>query len=234
MLSRTTGFTLVELIVMAVIGILAALLFPAFVRANDKARQTGCRNNVRQLAAAFAMYHGDFGEQLPAPGSKWQYGPQPEDWIWWQQGRVIEHSALLGGLGKFRPDLFTCPADKDAQSLQGRGNVAGDPHRYSYSFTSYDLTAGKVNPGMSTIITQEREVYPFCAIQIRKPSRKIMLVEEDRGTIDDSRWVPRGAGDPNLVSPRHRGRGDISFADGHLEAVTPSFGQDLTNSIPTL
>ena len=59
-------------------------------------------------------------------------------------------------------------------------------------------------------------------------------VESYRATIDDSRRVPRGEGLPNPVSPPHSGRGDVGFADGHLQAVTPSLGQDLTNSNPTL
>jgi len=234
-LSQNPAFTLVELlVVLAVIGILAALLLPAIARGKNKAKQASCRNNLKQLAVAFFIYHGDFGDQFPAPGSKSQYGPQPEDWIWWQHGRGIEGSALLGGVGKFKPELFTCPADADAKSLQGKGDVSGDPYRYSYSLTSYDLIAEKINPGMSTIITQDRQAFPFRTRQIRNPASKIMLVEEDRATIDDSRWVPRGLGHPNLVSPRHSDRGDVSFADGHLEAVTPSFGQNLTNSNPTL
>jgi prepilin-type N-terminal cleavage/methylation domain-containing protein/prepilin-type processing-associated H-X9-DG protein len=234
-LSPSAAFTLAELlVVIAIIGILAALLLPAITKGKDKAKQTGCRNNLKQLTTAFFIYHADFGDQFPSPGSKWQYGPQPEDWIWWQQGRAVQLSALLGGVGKFTPDLFTCPADNDAKTLQGKGDVTGDPYRYSYSLTSYDLTAEKFNPGMSTIITQGRQVYPFRVSQIRNPTAKIMLVEENRATIDDSRWVPRGEGPPNLVSPRHSRRGDVSFADGHLEAVTPSFGQNLTNSIPTL
>ena len=234
-LSPSAAFTIVELlVVIAILGILAALLLPAITKGKDKAKQASCRNNLRQLTTAFSIYHGDFDGRFPAPGSKSQYGPQPEDWIWWHQGRAVEQSALLGGVGKFRADLFTCPADNDAKSLQGKGDVAGDPYRYSYSLTSYDLTTEKSNPGMSTIITQDRQVFPFRTSQIRNPATKIMLVEEDRETIDDSRWVPRGQGHPNLVSPRHRGRGDVSFADGHLEAVTPSFGQNLTNSNPTL
>jgi prepilin-type N-terminal cleavage/methylation domain-containing protein/prepilin-type processing-associated H-X9-DG protein len=234
-LSHRPAFTLVELlVVIAIIGILAALLLPSIAKAKDRARQTSCRNNLKQLTTALSIYHADFGDLFPAPGSKWQYGAQPEDWIWWQQGRAIERSALLGGVGKFKPELFTCPADNDAKSLQIKRKLAGDPYRYSYSLTSYDLTAEKFNPGMSTIITRDHQVFPFRVSQIRNPVSKIMLVEEDRATIDDSRWVPRGEGYPNLVSPRHSGRGDVGFADGHLDAVTPSFGQDLMNSNPTM
>ena len=229
------AFTLVELLIVIVImAILAALLLPAISRAKDRAKQVSCCNNLKQLATAFSIYHGDFGDQFPAPGSKSQYGPQPEDWIWWQQDREVQRSAILGGIGKFKSDLFTCPADNEAKSLQSKGDLPGDPYRFSYSLTSYDLTEEYHNPGMSTIITQDHQVFPFHPYQIRHPSTKIMLVEEDRATIDDSRWVPTGSATPNLVSPRHGGRGDVSFADGHLGAVTPSFGQDLGNSNTTL
>ena len=50
---RRTGFTLVELIVaIAVVGILAALLFPALERSRDAARTAACASNLRQLEAA--------------------------------------------------------------------------------------------------------------------------------------------------------------------------------------
>ncbi len=232
---RWTAFTLVEmLVVIAIIAILAGLLLPAIARARDKARQISCRNNLRQLSLAFSLYHGDFRDQFPAPGSKWQFGPQPEDWIWWQQDREVEKSAVLIGLGEFKPVLFTCPADGDAKRLQAEEELADDPYRYSYALTSYDLTSVGMNPGMSTIITKDRRVSPFRITHVKNPVNKIMLVEEDRVTIDDSRWVPASEGNPNLVSPRHEGRGDVGFADGHLEAVTPSFGQNLTNSNPRL
>lgn len=234
-LRRGHAFTLIELlVVIAILGLLAALLLPVLARAKDKARQTACTNNLRQLGAAFGVYHGEFADLFPAPGSKWLYGPQPEDWIWWQYGRGVEHSSLLPYVGKFNAALFTCPSDKAAQSLQQQGLLPGEPYRYSFSLTSYDLTDANVNLGMSTIITKQRKVYPFKTADIRNPSTKIMLVEEDRSTINDSRWVPQDKGKPNLVSNRHaQGKGDVVFADGRVQAVTPTFGLNPDNSNPT-
>ena len=65
--SRTaTGFTLIELlIVVAIIGILAALLFPVFSRARENGRRTSCLNNLKQLGTAFKMYAQDYDEHLP-------------------------------------------------------------------------------------------------------------------------------------------------------------------------
>ncbi len=63
MLSRERGFTLIELlVVIAIIAILAAILFPVFSKAQEKARQTSCLSNVKQLALASRMYIGDWDE----------------------------------------------------------------------------------------------------------------------------------------------------------------------------
>ncbi|NLO04595.1 MAG: DUF1559 domain-containing protein [candidate division WS1 bacterium] len=57
------GFTLIELlVVIAIIAILAAILFPVFARAREKARQTSCLSNLKQIALADAMYQSDYDE----------------------------------------------------------------------------------------------------------------------------------------------------------------------------
>jgi prepilin-type N-terminal cleavage/methylation domain-containing protein len=71
--SRSTkGFTLIELlVVIAIIAILAAILFPVFAKAREKARQTKCLSNQRQIALAVMMYVQDNNETLPAAATAW-------------------------------------------------------------------------------------------------------------------------------------------------------------------
>ncbi len=60
------GFTLIELlVVIAIIAILAAILFPVFARAREKARQTSCLSNVKQISLATLMYIQDYDEKMP-------------------------------------------------------------------------------------------------------------------------------------------------------------------------
>jgi len=65
--SRFSGFTLIELlVVIAIIAILAAILFPVFAQAREKARQTVCISNQKQMGLGFSMYVQDYDEQTPA------------------------------------------------------------------------------------------------------------------------------------------------------------------------
>jgi len=74
------GFTLIELlVVIAIIAILAAILFPVFAKAREKARQTSCLSNEKQLGLGFQMYAQDYDEALPTVAP---FGSCPTCWPW--------------------------------------------------------------------------------------------------------------------------------------------------------
>lgn len=69
---RNSGFTLIELlVVIAIIAILAAILFPIFAQAREKARQTYCVNNARQIGIALRMYIEDNEGYCPPVANIW-------------------------------------------------------------------------------------------------------------------------------------------------------------------
>jgi prepilin-type N-terminal cleavage/methylation domain-containing protein/prepilin-type processing-associated H-X9-DG protein len=70
--SARGGFTLIELlVVVAILSILASMLFPVMAQAHSKGRQTVCLSNLQQLAKAQLMYAQDWDDHLPH---------------WWQAG----------------------------------------------------------------------------------------------------------------------------------------------------
>lgn len=87
------GFTLIELlVVIAIIAILASILFPVFAKAREKARQSSCMSNLKQLDMGFMQYTQDYDEQLPratagaasaaplAPSSAWMSAKVANVW----------------------------------------------------------------------------------------------------------------------------------------------------------
>jgi prepilin-type N-terminal cleavage/methylation domain-containing protein/prepilin-type processing-associated H-X9-DG protein len=80
---KSSAFTLIELlVVIAIIAILAAILFPVFAQAREKARQTSCLSNGKQIGLATMQYAQDYDETYPGAITSWSidnlgWGP------WW-------------------------------------------------------------------------------------------------------------------------------------------------------
>jgi prepilin-type N-terminal cleavage/methylation domain-containing protein/prepilin-type processing-associated H-X9-DG protein len=108
------AFTLIELlVVIAIIAALAAILFPAFNSAREKARQTSCLNNEKEIGLAFLQYVQDNDEYYPAADS---YG---QGW----GGRVypyIKNTSVYGC-----PDDTTLPASGNKVSYAVNVNMCG-------------------------------------------------------------------------------------------------------------
>ena len=240
------AFTLMELlVVIAIIAILAAILLPALSAAKQKASQTYCANNMKQLGSGMEMYVNDNSDAFPGIASE-NMGFSPMDWIYWRTNSAlyppVEKSPIvltLAGAGK---NLFRCPRDEnDADRLSLAGSQG--PYLYSYSMTGYGVNAypsldADVDLGMSSCFSGG-QFYIFKQSAVRRAAEKLMLVEEPGSgnenpiggsVINDGRWMP--SQDPLTI--RHRGKANVTFADTHVEAVRPEFGDDITNSLPSL
>jgi len=117
------GFTLLELlIVIAIIGVLAAILLPALARAREGARRTSCMSNLSQLGLVFHMYAQDHDGELP-----WSGGKDNADCL----VRLIPEYVR-------EVHLFVCPSDPNS-------TFSGEGRRYRYGADDEDERARITN-----------------------------------------------------------------------------------------
>lgn len=113
---RKTAFTLVELlVVIIVIGLLAAILYPVVIRAKRSAQQSTCISNLRQIGSAFGLYMADSDDRWPLgldPADKftpqiWSHYPDFQRMI---PDLPLMHDLLYLYTNNY--DFWKCPADK--------------------------------------------------------------------------------------------------------------------------
>jgi prepilin-type N-terminal cleavage/methylation domain-containing protein/prepilin-type processing-associated H-X9-DG protein len=192
------GFTLIELlVVIAIIAILAAILFPVFAKAREKARQTSCLSNVKQLALAAQMYAQDYDEKLMQHRCDGLYAT----------GGICYFSEIAPYTKN--QAMFKCPSTDRAISRQG-GTI---PNGASYGF-NFAISAANI----------ARFQYPsecFLAADSQYPDDRtdccstgyLCPVPRSPGCSWDS--APYGR-----TSTRHNGGGNYAFVDGHAKWQT--------------
>ncbi|MDR3706740.1 MAG: DUF1559 domain-containing protein [Capsulimonadaceae bacterium] len=100
------GFTLIELlVVIAIIAILAAILFPVFATAREKARQSSCASNLKQIALAAVQYTQDYDEMfVPA-----RVGPTLTAVLWCWPSALYPYIKSA--------NVFKCPSQSISDSV---------------------------------------------------------------------------------------------------------------------
>jgi prepilin-type N-terminal cleavage/methylation domain-containing protein/prepilin-type processing-associated H-X9-DG protein len=217
--NRNKGFTLIELlVVIAIIAILAAILFPVFAQAREKARQTACSSNLKQLSLAFLMYAQDNDERMPPAYYFTDSFSREHAWdfdIVWNSDYTVK-SYGLGLVGPYTKNgqINVCPSFRGQSS--GRP-ASGYAYNASYLGKSWEEGGAPVSLG-----------------RVRAPSDIVLLCDSAYWStwgyvgISQNNYL-RAPGDPSYaysgpnVHFRHQGAANVAYCDGHVKAAMRKF-----------
>ncbi len=208
MIRTRHAFTLIELlVVIAIIAILAAILFPVFSQAREKARETVCISNARQIGLQVRMYVSDYDDTMPI---FYAYNSQPPAGSPGHKG--IELLILPYGRST---ELFRCPNDLGGPAVADPDY--GCPGRASYHAcygSSYRFSKGSfsVVAGESS---QNNEVYAFSRpvtdAEFVLPAETRMMRDEMFPFFTEAKYGYV----PGYFRQWHARGGSVIFVDGH-------------------
>ena len=228
---RRRGFTLIELLtVIAIIAILAGILFPVFAKAREKALTAQCTSNLRQLCTAIRMYTTDYDGRYPSPGNGFGAGgSRGSDWVKVMAPNVAGAQAVeQGSLFPYvkNNQVYVCP----------NADLAGQPYTaggQEYTRTSYTMN-GELSTGGPPDVTglgANSQWLGTRETRVVYPAQTFLLMEErdvtlgfQHGEFNDSlfyveetnRWSDQPCGQ-TADSSRHANGSLASFADGHVK-----------------
>jgi prepilin-type N-terminal cleavage/methylation domain-containing protein/prepilin-type processing-associated H-X9-DG protein len=165
---RASGFTLIELlVVIAIVAILAAILFPVFAQAREKARQSSCMSNLKQLGTAALAYNQDFDEMYPMA-----YYLSPT-------GNTTPNQTQLSWAGLIYPyakteGIFRCPSEADLTAVTPGTFTTGTPNGFTVTYAYNYYIGGNNSAGSAARATQSLPV-------VQNPSNLVMITDSGAG-----------------------------------------------------
>lgn len=244
---KSTAFTLIELlVVIAIIAILASVLFPVFAKAREKARQTSCASNMRQIGTAMLAYAQDYDETLvleALAGSACAGTDHPSGtrmyWMGYRNSSPATYDPNGGPLGSYigkssRPaQIYTCPSAHE--TTQG-GTILYDAEGIPISnFIGYGLNPNLSGVPMGQVVAPGETILLADTAQATAVNGAVVTGVNTRlrgpDTFGDSGYciMPKtmsataapkaGTG---FAAARHNGWANVLWQDGHVKAMQPT------------
>lgn len=218
-----SGFTLIELLaVIAIVGVLAALVTGGLSQVRAKASQTNCAANLRQIGVGMATYNAENNGFFPP-----HFGSDNRaDWAWY--GYIAPYITDWNGEPTASMSkVFHCPANPR-------------PYNPSQNYQSLASNADQ-SYGLNLNLSSNYQMYSPYRKQTLARQAKLVVVADipALGTSNDQVISPSAQFYPvdGRVSKRHAGAANFLFVDGHVESRnTKDFlgaDFDIENWVPT-
>jgi prepilin-type N-terminal cleavage/methylation domain-containing protein/prepilin-type processing-associated H-X9-DG protein len=214
------GFTLIEvLVVIAIIAILAAILFPVFAQAREKARMTSCLSNMKQIGVGLMMYVQDYDQTYPR--IRFVGG----DYVWRNAVEpYLKNQGILACPSNPRSKL--CPPDPNRKSSPGDSETP-------YCAEGWRFHPSKSMPisyGMNSCATswypaddpngKPEKVQPLREATVPRAAETIIIGENTWATADlhiDWTWEICNGLMTHIQRPGPGGNANFVFFDGHAK-----------------
>ncbi|MBC7526099.1 MAG: prepilin-type N-terminal cleavage/methylation domain-containing protein [Chthonomonadaceae bacterium] len=205
MKKKLNGFTLIELlVVIAIIAILAAILFPVFAQAREKARQTSCLSNLRQIATSTLMYTQDYDETFAMSA-------------YLQRPNIIQSVYDVSQPYLKNNQVFVCPSYTPGIDWTTRLAAMRLATPNTFRYVAFVPNFGVFGDNLCGLKTGYTPVTPQAGIP--RSSETVLFF--------DGYWRKRNQGSPTqaldffniLAMARHSEGVNVNFADGHAKFV---------------